>query len=59
LGAASGIPGDISSIDSVRLSTAIGLVRYAYQKHLHRMREYANPARSLSTKLVELFNEYF
>ena len=53
------IRGDITSIDSVRLSTAIGLVRYAYQKHLHKVRESANPARRLSTKLVDLFNDYF
>jgi cell division protein FtsA len=59
MGTASGIKGDISSIDSVRLATAIGLVRYAHQKHLYRMREQANPARRLLTKLVDLFNEYF
>jgi len=59
MGAATDIKGDITSIDSVRLSTAIGLVRYAYQKHLHKVRESANPARRLSTKLVDLFNDYF
>jgi len=59
MGAATDIKGDITSIDSVRLSTAIGLVRYAYQKHLHKIRQSANPARRLSTKLVDLFNDYF
>ena len=59
MGSATGIKGDISSIDSVRLSTAIGLVRYAHQKHLHKARESRNPARRLSTKLVDLFNDYF
>lgn len=59
MGAATDIKGDITSIDSVRLSTAIGLVRYAYQKHLHKVRESANPARRLSAKLVDLFNDYF
>ena len=59
MGAAMDIKGDITSIDSVRLSTAIGLVRYAYQKHLHKMRESVNPARRLSTKLIDLFNDYF
>lgn len=59
MGAATDIKGDITSIDSVRLSTAIGLVRYAYQKHLHKARESQNPARRLSTKLVDLFNDYF
>lgn len=59
MGTASGIKGDITSIDSVRLSTAIGLVRYAYQKHLHKVRESQNPARRISSKLVDLFNDYF
>jgi len=59
MGAATGIKGDISSIDSVRLSTAIGLVRYAHQKHLHKAREAKNPVRRLSSKLVDLFNDYF
>lgn len=59
MGAATGVKGDITSIDSVRLSTAIGLVRYAHAKHLHRMKESVNPARRLSAKLVDLFNDYF
>lgn len=59
MGAATDIKGDITSIDSVRLSTAIGLVRYAYQKHMHKVRESQNPARRLSTKLIDLFNDYF
>ncbi len=59
MGAATDIKGDITSIDSVRLSTAIGLVRYAYQKHINKLRESKNPARRISTKLVELFNNYF
>lgn len=59
MGAATDIKGDITSIDSVRLSTAIGLVRYAYQKHIYKLREFRNPARHLSSKLVDLFNEYF
>lgn len=59
IGSAADMKGDISSIDSVRLSTALGLVRYAHQKHLHRIRESANPARRLSTRLVDLFNDYF
>jgi len=59
MGVATDIKGDITSIDSVRLSTAIGLVRYAYQKHLYKLRESANPARRMSVKLVDLFNDYF
>ena len=59
MGAATDIKGDISSIDSVRLSTAIGLVRYAHKKYLNDMHQLGNPARRLSTKLVDLLNDYF
>ena len=59
MGAATDVRGDITSIDSVRLSTAIGLVRYAYQKNLFKLRETANLARRFSSKLVDIFNDYF
>jgi len=55
-----GIPrdvrGDVSSLDGVRLSTAIGLARYACEK---RAAEDTGIARRLSEKVVDLFNNYF
>jgi len=59
MGAAKDIKGDISSIDSVRLATAIGLVRYAHGKYMADIREHGNPARTLWSKVVDLFNNYF
>lgn len=59
MGAAKDIKGDISSIDSVRLATAIGLARYAYEKYMQNIREHGNPARRLSAKITDLFNNYF
>jgi cell division ATPase FtsA len=51
--------GDISSIDSIRLSTAIGLAKYGYEKYLQKLTEARNPAHRLSDKVVDIFNHYF
>jgi cell division protein FtsA len=51
--------GDISSIDSIRLSTAIGLARYGAEKYMQKIADGANPAHRLSNKIVDIFNHYF
>ena len=56
MGAMKGVQGDISGLDSVRLATAIGLARYACEKQLS---EEHGISRSFSSKVVELFNNYF
>lgn len=56
VGVVKDVRGDISSTDSLKFSTAIGLARYAYEK---RMLERRNIARRLSEKVVDLFNNYF
>jgi cell division protein FtsA len=59
MGVATEIKGDISSIDSVRLTTAIGLARYAHQKHIYHVKEALNPVRNVYSKLTDLLNDYF
>jgi len=56
MGAVRGVHGDISGLDGVRLATAIGLCGYAREKIFAADRE---PIRSISAKVVELFNNYF
>lgn len=56
MGAMKGVQGDISGLDSVRLATAIGLAKYAYEKKLSEDR---GITRRFSAKVVELFNNYF
>lgn len=53
------VTGDISSIDSLRLATAIGLCRYAYEKYEKKAREDRDIVKRLTTKVVDLFNNYF
>lgn len=53
------VTGDISSLDALRLATAIGLCRYAYEKYEKKAREDRDVVKRLSTKVVDLFNSYF
>ena len=59
MGVAKDIRGDISSLDSVRLATAIGLVKYACERRKIVVSCYKNIPRLISAKVVDLFNNYF
>jgi Actin-like ATPase involved in cell division len=59
MGVVKDVRGDISSIESIRFSTAIGLAKYGYGKYLQKLAERKNPARRLSDKIVAIFNNYF
>jgi cell division ATPase FtsA len=59
MGVVKDVRGDISSIESIRLSTAIGLAKYGYEKHLQKLTEAKNPAHRISDKIVAIFNNYF
>ena len=58
-GVAKGIRGDISGLDSVRLATAIGLIRYAHQKRERTRREEGPPLQRIYSKVTDIFNNYF
>lgn len=59
VGAAKDIKGDISSIDSVRLTTAIGLKKYAHSLYTAKTLEKMNLPKRISNSVVDLFNNYF
>lgn len=59
MGVAKDIVGDISSLDSIKLTTALGLCKYAHQRHRIKLQEEKNVARTLSSKVVDIFNNYF
>lgn len=59
MGVVKDVRGDISSIDSIRLSTAIGLAKHGHEKYLQKIAEARDPARRLSEKIVDIFNRYF
>lgn len=59
MGVAKEIRGDISSLDSIRLTTAIGLIKYVSAEYKRKVLETKNVAKRLSTKIVEIFNNYF
>lgn len=50
------VRGDISGLDGIRLATAVGVAKYAYEKKLD---ESVGVTKRLSAKVVELFNNYF
>ncbi|MCM8760661.1 MAG: cell division protein FtsA [Candidatus Omnitrophica bacterium] len=56
MGIAREVRGEVSGLDSARLSTAIGLVRYIHEK---RAAEDVSLTKRLTEKVVELFNNYF
>jgi cell division protein FtsA len=59
IGAAKGVRGELSSVDSMVLVTAIGLVKYGAEKHGKKAAEKKNLVRNLSEKVVDIFNNYF
>lgn len=59
MGAVKNIQGNISSIDSLRAITAIGLARYAQRQQRSRMAQAKNLVQNISNKVVEIFNDYF
>ena len=59
MGATKDLRGDLSASDSMRLTTAVGLVKYASNKYLRRRIEQKNIALRLSDKVVDIFNNYF
>ncbi|MFA6078529.1 MAG: cell division protein FtsA [Candidatus Omnitrophota bacterium] len=59
VGIARDVKGDISSIDSMRLTTAIGLVRYGEDVYRKKILHHKNLVQNISTKLVDIFNNYF
>ena len=56
MGISKDVRGEVSGLDSVRLTTAIGLAKYACEKNLSRN---ANLTRRLSEKVTDIFNNYF
>jgi cell division protein FtsA len=59
IGAVKEIRGDISSVDSIRLATAIGLAKYGCRKHEEKLAAGRNTAHRLSNRIVDIFNRYF
>jgi len=59
IGAAKGLVGDVSSLDSLRSATAIGLARYAKKNYEKKAVEEGSLARRISAKVVDIFNNYF
>lgn len=59
MGIVKNITGDISSLDSIRGAAAIGLVRYAHKKFEKKVLEDRNIVQRISTKVVDIFNNYF
>ena len=59
MGVAKGVMCDISGADGVRLSTAIGLVKYASEKRDRTLFEPKNIAKKVSERVVDIFNNYF
>lgn len=59
MGTVRNIHGNISSIDSIRAVTAIGLARYAAISCQPKAVRAKTIAQSISNKVVEIFNNYF
>jgi len=59
VGIARDVKGDISSIDSMRLATTIGLLRYGEDVFRKKILHTKNLVQNISTKLVDIFNNYF
>ncbi|MFA5146088.1 MAG: hypothetical protein WC515_01735 [Candidatus Omnitrophota bacterium] len=53
------VRGNISSMESMKVSTAIGAVKYACAKLRKKTVEEGSLARRLSDKVVDIFNNYF
>lgn len=59
MGSVKEIRGDISSAESARLSTAIGLVKYAHGKHEQKIAGSRNPVKNFSARVVDILSDYF
>ncbi len=59
MGITKDVKGDISSLDIVRLSTAIGLSKYGCEKGERKTVEEKDLLKRISTKVVDIFNSYF
>lgn len=59
MGIAKDIRGEISGIDSMKLSTAIGLAKYACNKYEESRIRNRNFASRISSTVVDIFNNYF
>jgi cell division ATPase FtsA len=53
------IKGDISSVDSIRLATALGLIRYGEERYRVKTVQAKNLLQHVSSRVVDLFNNYF
>ena len=59
MGVVKDVRGALSTADSVMLSTAIGLAKYANEKRVNKFLERGNITSRISTAVVDLFNSYF
>jgi cell division protein FtsA len=59
MGTPRAVKGDISSIDSVRLTTALGLIRYGEARHRAKAIQAKNILQHVSARVVDIFNNYF
>jgi cell division ATPase FtsA len=59
VGVARDVKGDISGVDSIRLATAIGLVKYGRDKYEKKVIRRKGLVKNLSAKVVDIFNNYF
>ena len=59
MGIVKNVRGEISGLDSLRLSTAIGLCKYGYEKYSKKSPEEKDPLKRISAKVVDIFNNYF
>jgi cell division ATPase FtsA len=59
MGVVKNVQGNISSIDSLRGVTAIGLARYAQMEYRPKSFQTKGLARNISEKVTEIFNNYF
>ena len=59
IGSARDIIGQISSADSMKAVSAIGLVKYGYEDYIKRYARKKGFAGAVKDKIVDLFNNYF
>jgi len=59
MGAVKNVQGNISSIDSLKCATAIGLARYAALQHRPRAIHPKGFINNVSQRIAEIFNNYF
>lgn len=59
MGTVKSVHGNISSIESLRAGTAIGLARYAALQYQPKVVQAKRLVRGISNKVIEIFNNYF